>query len=94
MLSLQVLNPAWLLVQPLFPSGGVCVLNKHRSFHPVDDRLVDFGRVTVQHASAWLRIVQRGRQGLAQGQAQLDIVHQPRLQFGIWEGRGIIELVI
>ncbi|MNH41841.1 hypothetical protein D3C79_1034140 [compost metagenome] len=69
-------------------------MNKHRSFHPVDDGLVEPGGVSIQHASARLRVVQRAGQGLAQGQAQLDIVHQPRFQVKVGKGSGVVERIV
>ncbi|MNE79386.1 hypothetical protein D3C80_1758620 [compost metagenome] len=94
MLSFQVLDPARLLGQPLLSSGGIRIQFKDRSFHLVDDCLVDPGRAAVQHAAARLRVVQHGSQGLAQGQAQLDIVHQPGFQGGVRKGRGLVEHIV
>ncbi|MNC42600.1 hypothetical protein D3C75_914190 [compost metagenome] len=93
-LALEVVNPDRLFAHPLLSDGGVGIKFEHGVAHVVDDLLVDPCGIPIKHAAAGFGEIQLFAQGLAQCQADFDIVDQARGQVRIGEGRRDIQHVM
>lgn len=93
-LALEVVNPDRLFGHPLLAGGGVGIEFEHGIAHVVDDLLVDPCGIPIEHAAAWFGKIKLSGQGLAQCQADFDIVDQARGKVRIGERRRDIQHVM